>query len=79
MKVKLTQDELFLCTLAQKVDKSTTRQINRYTIGQLVHQNNKSVDNTVQLLVKTNFVKRGEGDSILITAHGLKLVEQLGF
>jgi hypothetical protein len=80
MKTKLTKDELYLCTVCKNVKKDTRRPINRYTIGQLLSQNNKSVDNTVQILVKTNFLKRvGDGNDITITQQGISLVEALGF
>lgn len=79
MTAKLTKDELFLCTLAKCVKKDTSESVCRYQVGQLIHQNNKSVDNTVQILVKTQFVKRKDGDQIAITEHGLRLVESLGF
>jgi hypothetical protein len=79
MTAKLTKDELFLCTLAKAVKKDTQASVCRYQVGQMIHQNNKSVDNTVQILVKTQFVKRRNGDDIAITDHGINLVESLGF
>jgi Mn-dependent DtxR family transcriptional regulator len=78
MTAKLTKDELFLCTLAKVAKKDTSIEVSRYEIGQMIQQNNKSVDNTVQILVKTNFVKRADGDSIKITNQGISLVEMLG-
>jgi len=78
MTAKLTKDELFLCTLAKLVNKNTRQHVNRYAVGQSIHQNNKSVDNTVQILVKTHFVKRVGDFDICITYHGLRLVEMLG-
>jgi Mn-dependent DtxR family transcriptional regulator len=79
MTAKLTKDELFLCTLAKCAKKDIEMDVDRYEVGQLIKQNNKSVDNTVQILVKTHFVKRSEGMRIRITEHGLRLVESLGF
>lgn len=78
MTAKLTKDELFLCTLAKVVKKDTRSSVSRYEIGQMIHQNNKSVDNTVQILVKTHFVKRVGEVNISITPQGLSLVEMLG-
>jgi hypothetical protein len=78
MTAKLTKDELFLCTLAKTVKKDTSVVVSRYVIGQMIHQNNKSVDNTVQILVKTHFIKREGDEDIYITAQGLSLVEMLG-
>jgi CTP-dependent riboflavin kinase len=79
MTAKITKDELFLITLAKLAKKDTETSIDRYEVGQAIKQNNKSVDNTVQILVKTHFVKRSEGNLIRITDHGLRLVESLGF
>ena len=79
MKSKLTKDELFLCTLAKIVDKDTSISVSRYQVGQKIHQNDKSADNTVQILVKTHFIKRTDGANIHITPQGLQLVELLGF
>lgn len=78
MTAKLTKDELYLCTLAKVTNKDTSVSVSRYEIGQMIHSNNKSVDNTVQILVKTNFVKRVDDVKICITPLGLKLVETLG-
>lgn len=77
MTAKLTKDELYLCTLAKVAKKDTNKKVSRYEIGQMIHQNNKSVDNTVQILVKTHFVKRADDELITITQQGLSLVEQL--
>lgn len=79
MTAKLTKDELFLCTLAKLAKKDTEASVDRYVVGQAIKQNNKSVDNTVQILVKTHFVRRVDGSCIRITDHGLRLVETLGF
>lgn len=77
MTAKLTKDELFLCTLAKMVSNDTSISVSRYEVGQKIHQNNKSVDNTVQILVKTNFMKRVGDVNISITDQGLRLVEDL--
>lgn len=77
MTAKLTKDELFLCTVAKMTKGDTTKSISRYEVGQMIQQNNKSVDNTVQILVKTNFMKRSGDIDVCITAQGLKLVDML--
>ena len=77
MTAKLTKDELFLCTVAKVTNNDTSKTVSRYEIGRMIQQNNKSVDNTVQILVKTHFVKRADDELITITQQGLSLVEQL--
>lgn len=77
MTAKLTKDELFLCTVAKVTKNDPEKSVSRYEIGQMIQQNNKSVDNTVQILVKTNFMKRVGDINISITQQGLKLVEML--
>jgi Mn-dependent DtxR family transcriptional regulator len=77
MTAKLTKDELFLCTVAKVTKSDTSHAVSRYEIGQMIQQNNKSVDNTVQILVKTNFMKRVGDVDVCITEQGLKLVEML--
>jgi len=77
MNKKLTKDELFLCTLFKLSQGDCDRCVDRYEVGQTISQNNKSVDNTVQILVRTQFVKRDEGDLIRITPHGIRLVNAL--
>ncbi|NDD58158.1 MAG: hypothetical protein EBZ47_02740 [Chlamydiae bacterium] len=75
----ITKDELYLIRLfdlAQKLG-DTFAEVDRYAIGQAIGQNNKSVDNIVRMLAQTNFVKKGEGDSIYLTPQGEKYVETL--
>lgn len=77
MTTKLTKDELFLCTVAKVTNNDTSKTVSRYEIGRMIQQNNKSVDNTVQILVKTNFMKRAGDIDVSITEQGLKLVDML--
>lgn len=77
-KSSLTRDELYLVTLyraaLKKGDAFTP--IDRYEVGQGMGQNDKSVNNIVQLLVQTNFIKKSE-NTVYLTPHGLSLVERL--
>lgn len=77
MTAKLTKDELFLCTVAKVTNNDTSKTVSRYEIGRMIQQNNKSVDNTVQILVKTNFMKRAGDIDVSITEQGLRLVDML--
>lgn len=76
---KLTRDELFLIKLYElaKALGNPEEEIDRYAVGRAIGQNNKSVDNIVRMLAQTNFIKKGEGDSIYLTRHGLNLIENL--
>ncbi len=74
-----TKDELFLLKLyemaSQKGD--AHEEIDRYAIGRAIGQNDKGVDTIVKHLAQANFVKKGDGDALYLTPHGLRLVEQI--
>ena len=76
---RITRDELYLITVQKEADKLGDRyhEVDRYSIGQMVKQNDKSVDNIVRMLAQTNFVKLGDGNGIYITELGEVLVEEL--
>ena len=72
-----TKDELYLLKLFTLATKrgDPTAHVDRYEVGQAIGQNNKSVDNIVNLLAQTNFIKKGEGRNIYLTPHGLRSLE----
>ncbi len=79
MKRATTKDELFLLKLHElacaRGDFDT--EIDRYEIGRAIGQNIKGVNTITKHLAQANFVKKGEGDRVYLTSHGLWLVEQL--
>lgn len=77
-KSSLTRDEQYLVTLYRLANAKGDdfAEIDRYVVGQTLGQNNRSVDNIVQLLVQTNFIKKSE-NNIYLTPHGLSLVQSL--
>ncbi|MBS0615845.1 MAG: hypothetical protein JSR58_04760 [Verrucomicrobia bacterium] len=72
-----TKDELYLLKLHElalrKGDPTTP--IDRYEVGKAIGQHDKSVDNIVNLLAQTNFIKKGDGKEIFLTPHGLRSLE----
>ena len=70
----ITKDELFLIKLYEL---SKEEEVDRYEVGRKMGQNDRSVDNIVKLLAQTNFIKKGDGDSIYLTDLGRQLVEDL--
>lgn len=79
MKRATTKDELFLLKLHEiasaRGDFDT--EVDRYEIGRAIGQNTKGVDTITKHLAQANFVRKGEGDSVYLTQHGLWLVGQL--
>lgn len=76
---KLTRDELFLVKLAEETRKKGDPflEMDRYYIGQLIAQNDRSVDNIVRMLAQANFIEKMDGNSIQITQNGRDLAEDL--
>ncbi len=75
----LTKDEIFLLKLYEiAIGKGDPHaEVDRYVVGQAAGYNDRSVDNLVSLLCKANFLKKGEGNALYFTEHGLRLVEHL--
>jgi Mn-dependent DtxR family transcriptional regulator len=75
----MTRDELFLIKLFElsQAAGDAFQEIDRYEVGKAIGQNDKSVDNIVRMLAQTNFVKKGEGNSIYLTQNGDSLVSDL--
>ena len=76
---RLTKDELFLIHLQEEANKlgDPYHPIGRYQIGQLIGQNDKSVDNMVRMLAQTNFIKKADGNSVYITKQGEELIRNI--
>lgn len=80
MNVKsLTRDERFLIKLCEMGESlgDPFQPFSQYKVGQAIGQNDRSVDNIVRMLCQTNFIKKGDGDSIYLTKHGKALIESL--
>lgn len=78
-KTMVTKDEIYLIKLEQMALKlgSSWEEVDRYAVGQGIGQNDRSVDNIVTLLAKTNFIKKGEGNAIYLTEQGKSLIDML--
>jgi hypothetical protein len=74
-----TKDELYLIKLYQMASLlgDAFQEIDCYAVGKAAGYNDRSVDNIVRMLARTNFIKKGEGDSIFLTRHGEALVQRL--
>jgi Mn-dependent DtxR family transcriptional regulator len=75
----MTKDELFLIKLYQIAQTlgSPWEEVDRYKVGQAIGQNDRSVDNIVNILAKTHFIKKGEGNAIYLTEQGKSLIDLL--
>jgi hypothetical protein len=72
-----TKDELFLLKLYEMATKlgGPEEEVDRYVVGRAIGQNDKGINTIVKHLAQANFVKKGEGEALFLTPHGLKLVE----
>jgi hypothetical protein len=75
---KVTKDELFLLKLYQLAvgRGDPTTEIDRYSVGKLIGQNDRGVDTIVNNLAQINFLKKGEGSAVYLTSQGLKFLEE---
>jgi hypothetical protein len=74
-----TKDELFLLKLYEMAISlgSPEEEVDLFAIGRAIGQNDKGAAVIVRHLAQANFVKKGEGDSVYLTPHGLQLVMQI--
>ncbi len=74
-----TKDELFLIKLHELSSKLGTHQeaIDRFEVGRAIGQNDKGANVIARDLAQANFVKKGDGDAVFLTDHGLRLVYSL--
>lgn len=76
---KATKDEFFIVKLYEEAGKlgDFFKPLDRYFIGQLIGQNDRSVDNMVRMLAQTNFIKKGEGNLVYMTRQGEAFVKEV--
>lgn len=74
-----TKDELFLLKLYELAEKlgNPEEEVDRFVIGRAIGQNDKGINAIVKHLAQANFVKKGSGESLYLTPHGIRLVEQI--
>jgi hypothetical protein len=74
-----TKDELFLLKLYELSSKLGGPQeaIDRYEIGRAIGQNDKGANIIARDLAQANFIKKGAGEAVFLTDHGLRLVKTL--
>ncbi|MBX9923774.1 MAG: hypothetical protein K2Y01_06660 [Rhabdochlamydiaceae bacterium] len=76
---RITKDELYLIKLYEEAQKlgDPFQEMDCYQIGQLIGQNDRSVDNIVRMLAQTNFLKKGSGNFVYATLNGEALINDL--
>lgn len=76
MKKSTTKDELFLLKLYELAEKrgSPEEEVDRYEVGRAIGQNDKGISTIVKHLAQANFIKKGSGEAVYLTQHGLGLV-----
>lgn len=74
-----TKDELLLLKLYEMAVKAGNpyEEIDRHALGQAIGQNDRGTNTIIRHLAQANFVKKGEGDCIYLTDHGIALINQL--
>jgi hypothetical protein len=74
-----TKDELFLLKLHELASKhgDPKEAIDRFAIGRAIGINDKGANIIARDLAQANFVRKGEGDAVFLTDHGLWLVQAL--
>ena len=75
----MTKDETYLVKLYRMANAlgDPFHEINRYEVGKALGHGDKSVDGIVRMLAQTNFIRKGRGDAVCMTPHGMKLVADL--
>ena len=75
----ITKDEQFLLKLYEFATQAgdIERAFDRFAIGRAIGQNDRGANIIARDLVAANFVKKGEGDAVYLTAHGLCLIKIL--
>ncbi len=74
-----TKDELFLLKLYELASHAGDIQfeVDRFAIGRAIGQNDRGANVIARDLAAANFIKKGEGTSVYLTDHGLRLVQVL--
>lgn len=74
-----TKDELFLLKLFELASQQGSPQeaLDRLLIGRAIGQNDKGALVIARDLAQANFIKKGEGETVYLTDHGLWLVNSL--
>jgi len=77
---KQSKEELFLKNLYKRAYSAgdPEGEMDRYEIGKRTGTNHNGIDNTVQMLAKNGFLKRGEGSAVYLTPRGVHLATQNG-
>ena len=74
-----TKDELFLLKLHElaTTQGGVQEEIDRFAVGRAIGQNDRGANIIARDLAAANFIKKGDGEAVYLTAHGLNLVHVL--
>jgi hypothetical protein len=74
-----TKDELFLLKLYELALKKggAQEEVDRFVVGRAIGQNDKGANVIARDLAQANFIKKGQGEAVYLTDHGLRLVQVL--
>lgn len=72
-----TKDEKYLIALYEMGQETGDTYFDKYEVGLRAHLQPKGVNAISVLLAQANFIKKGEGDMIMLTPHGENLVLRL--
>jgi hypothetical protein len=77
--MRRTKDEQFLLKLHELATKAGNLEhaVDRFAIGRAIGQNDRGSNIIARDLVAANFLKKGEGEAVYLTEHGLRLVQIL--
>ncbi|MBS0620016.1 MAG: hypothetical protein JSS61_00965 [Verrucomicrobia bacterium] len=78
-KRSMTKDEMFLVKLYElaTAQGDPYAEFDRFAIGRAIGQNDRGANVIARDLAQANFVKKGDGDAVYITDHGIRLVSQI--
>lgn len=73
-----TKDEIFLLKLYELANRagSLSTAIDCYEIGRAIGQNDRGAAVIARTLAQTNFIKKGEGDYVVLTSQGIRFAQE---
>lgn len=76
MKKAKTKEEKFLIA-AYEAAGDVDQEVDRYEIGQKLGFHPRGINTICQELTQANFIKKRGSSAIVVTSHGLQLIDQL--
>ena len=76
MKKAKTKEEKFLIA-AYETAGGIDQEVDRYEVGQKIGLHPRGINTICQELTQANFIKKRGPSAIVVTGHGLQLIDQL--